>query len=68
MTPRRILIAAVLSAAIATGRAVPAAAILNPPASAPNFTKNALNGFPTAQVHLSDFAGKVVVLHILGWN
>lgn len=47
--------------------ATPARAVVDPGQPAPAFTKNVLGGVP-AQLSLSDLAGKVVVLHILGYS
>ena len=42
-------------------------AIVNPGEPAPPFTKNVLGGVPPT-ISLSDYAGKVVVLAIIGWS
>ena len=48
--------------------ASPAAAFVDPGQAAPNFTKTVLGGAPWPTASLSQFAGKVVILHILGWD
>lgn len=58
---RRTLPAAVLAALLAA----PAAAQIPLGAAAPNFTKTALGG---GSVSLSSYAGKVVVLFLLGYG
>ena len=59
--------ALVLAAAVAT----PAVAIVNPGDAAPNFTKNQLDHPAFGQVtsrSLSDYAGKVIVFFLLGYD
>ena len=59
--------AVVFAAALAAVLAAPANAFVDPGQPAPAFTKNVLGGSPP-QLSLSDFAGKVVVLHIMGFD
>jgi hypothetical protein len=64
----RALAAAIL---VLTSAAVPAAAIVHPGDVAPNFTKQRLDHpapGQTTPVSLYDYAGKVVVLFILGYS
>jgi len=61
--PRRILLLASLLLAGALGAPVPAAARLHAGDKAPDFRGTDLDG---NSIHLSDFAGKVVVLFVLG--
>lgn len=48
--------------------ASPARAVIDPGQSAPAFTKNVLGGTPWPTATLAQFAGKVVLLHILGYD
>ena len=46
----------------------PARAIVNPGQPAPAFTKSVLDSQPWPTASLSDFAGQVLILHILGYD
>ena len=59
---RRILISVVLASVLAASSA---AAAIQLGATAPNFTKNKLGG---GSFNLADYAGKVVVIFLLGWT
>lgn len=58
--------AVVLTAALAAALAAPSSAFIDPGQAAPAFTKNVLGGVPPT-LSLSDFAGKVVVIHVMGY-
>lgn len=68
MSIRRRLSLVLACAVFAIAAAAPAGAIINPGQVAPQFTKNVLNSNPWPTASLSQFAGKVVVLQILGFN
>jgi len=59
-----------LAAALATALATPGRAVVVEGSVAPNFTKNQLAPGPAtgSPVSLSDYAGKVVVLALAGYN
>ncbi|MBI5169804.1 MAG: redoxin domain-containing protein [Candidatus Eisenbacteria bacterium] len=61
---RRVLACALLAGALVR----PAHAVVNPGQAAPAFTKNVLNSNPWPTATLSQFAGKVLVLEILGYD
>lgn len=63
----RLVRSAACALAATLALATAAAAFVDPGQSAPAFTKNVLGGSP-ATYSLSDFAGKVVVLAIIGYN
>jgi len=67
-TPRLALATAVLAAACAA----PAAAVVHVGDPAPAFTKNELISLPFPQPgparSLSDYAGRVLVIHLIGYN
>ena len=58
--------AVVFAAALVAALAAPSAAFVDPGQPAPAFTKNVLGGTPPT-LSLSDFAGKVVVIHVMGY-
>lgn len=62
------LIVRLAAAALATlaSLAAPARAVIDPGQPAAPFTKDVLGGVP-AQLSLADLAGKVIVLHIMGY-
>lgn len=64
------LIRALVSIAILSGWTAAARAVVHAGDVAPNFTKNQLAPGPTtgSPVSLSDYAGKVVVLALAGYN
>ena len=68
-TPRAVVLAMVLVGSV---WAVPARAIVHAGDVAPAFTKNELIRSPAPAtgppVSLSDFAGRVLVIHLLGYN
>ena len=69
--PARILGATALVAAVTVLAAIavlPAAAVVGPGSVAPNFTKNEVGAPAPAARSLSDYAGKVVVLFLLGYS
>ncbi len=57
---------ACFAAALVAALAAPSAAFVDPGQVAPAFTKNVLGGVPPT-LSLSDFAGKVVVIHVMGY-
>ena len=61
--PRRLLLLASLLSVCGLGAPVPAAARLHAGDKAPDFRGTDLDG---NSIHLSDFAGKVIVLFVLG--
>lgn len=63
--PLRLLLSALVVLGLATS---PAWAVINPGQAAPAFTKNVLNSTPWPTASLSQFAGKVLVLEILGYD
>lgn len=65
----RLLIGLLVAAGVSAALTAPAsAALLTPGAVAPAFTKNVLDSNPWPTASLSQFAGKVLVLHILGYD
>ena len=68
MTVARWLRCASAAGILTCALVVPVQAIVNPGQVAPEFIKNVLNSTPWATASLSQFAGKVVVLHILGYD
>lgn len=63
---RMIPVALLVCLSIAVSRTSAAPLPLGSPA--PAFTKNVLNSDPWPTATLSQFSGKIVILHILGYN
>ena len=68
MRVRHTWLPTMLGAALALSAQPAAAALLTPGATAPAWTKNVLDSDPWPTASMSQFAGKVVILHILGYN
>jgi hypothetical protein len=65
MPARRLVGSALLVLALV---ASPASAVVNPGQAAPTFTKTVLGGSPWPTATLSQFAGQVLVLHLIGYD
>ena len=67
--PRLVL---AISFALVSSVALPASAVVHVGDPAPAFTKNPLVSVPFPQpgapISLSDYAGRVLVIHLLGYN
>ncbi len=67
--PAPLLLASALALTLAVGPGVsPARAVVHAGDVAPAFTKDVLDAPPPAARSLSDYAGKVIVLFLLGYN
>ncbi|MEO5989455.1 MAG: hypothetical protein ABIU54_05150 [Candidatus Eisenbacteria bacterium] len=65
---RPLLLAACLCLCLSLAPRIAHAELLALGSPAPAFTKNVLNSDPWPTATLSQFSGKVVILHILGYS